>query len=388
MSVDPRGTVISTILRHDAKTTSYKIALIRAINDVALAFPDVASDTAVAIPLVALAECWLAYYWPFVDAHLPIWQGARSRRRGGVAQDMAFRQELTALKMEWESIWHMPAAPSDGFVLVNEMRVSRRRSQYPASLAQGYVTALHAIAAAIEMPIRYAGPGNWSVFPRPLRFDRLQSKAMPLPGTRPEDRCLVVSADVWLLFKHLSLWIEALCIHQWALFTEGVDPAGGRRVDRGEVYRLLTDRPGNRRPLTWERNEVDILLLEGHSFTCPWTQKRIVAEVAYDLDHLVPVSIYPLNELWNLAPTDPSFNQRIKRQRLPSPERLVAAEPILADTYRTYALLPSLRQALQEDSVQRFASLTSLPEPVPARIAHAAVSFIEQLATSRNIARF
>ena len=31
---------IATILRHDAKVTSYKLALIRAINDVVLSFPD------------------------------------------------------------------------------------------------------------------------------------------------------------------------------------------------------------------------------------------------------------------------------------------------------------------------------------------------------------
>ncbi len=32
--------VISTILRHDAKQTSYKIALLRALNDAVLAYPD------------------------------------------------------------------------------------------------------------------------------------------------------------------------------------------------------------------------------------------------------------------------------------------------------------------------------------------------------------
>ena len=56
---------IATILRHDAKVTSYKLALIRAINDVVLSFPDAGThDQPVAIPLRVLAEYWLAYYWP------------------------------------------------------------------------------------------------------------------------------------------------------------------------------------------------------------------------------------------------------------------------------------------------------------------------------------
>lgn len=49
--------VISTILKHDRKVTSYKIALLRAINDVVLSFPDVwAFQQDVAVPLRLLGE--------------------------------------------------------------------------------------------------------------------------------------------------------------------------------------------------------------------------------------------------------------------------------------------------------------------------------------------
>jgi hypothetical protein len=48
----PSGNVISTILRHDRKVTSYKIALLRAINDVALSFAGLGtSGRAVLVPL-------------------------------------------------------------------------------------------------------------------------------------------------------------------------------------------------------------------------------------------------------------------------------------------------------------------------------------------------
>ena len=44
--------IISTILRHDSKQTSYKIALLRALNDLVLAYPDVGRDGCdVAVPL-------------------------------------------------------------------------------------------------------------------------------------------------------------------------------------------------------------------------------------------------------------------------------------------------------------------------------------------------
>ena len=46
------GTLITTVLRHDRKVASYKIALIRSINDVVLGFPHIDhGSVATAIPL-------------------------------------------------------------------------------------------------------------------------------------------------------------------------------------------------------------------------------------------------------------------------------------------------------------------------------------------------
>jgi hypothetical protein len=64
----------------------------------------------------------------------------------------------------------------------------------------------------------------------------------------------------------MTLWIEALCLHEWCRLSEAVQPRAG--VDRGAIYRLLTARPDNRRPLTRERHQIDLLLPEGMTFTC------------------------------------------------------------------------------------------------------------------------
>ena len=54
---DASSWVISNILKHDDKTTSYKIALLRSINDVVFAHPDLSDQgRAVAVTLVVLAE--------------------------------------------------------------------------------------------------------------------------------------------------------------------------------------------------------------------------------------------------------------------------------------------------------------------------------------------
>jgi hypothetical protein len=380
--------IISTILKHDDKVTSYKIALLRAINDVVLAFPDIMQHNQdVAIPLNKLAEYWIAYYWPFISVNQPIWQGPRSRRTGQVRNDISFRPALTQLRQAWEQVVGL-SRPADGFFLIHEFRLSRRRAAYPADFLALYELARKAISQAIEYPIRYAGPGEWAVFERPRRFDRLAQLVTAIPGTQTTDKCLVVPAGLWATFHRLSLWIEALCLHQWCLFTEQVDQGSGRPSERGLVYTLLTDRPDNRRPLTWERNQIDILIMEGEEFNCPWTEKKIRQGVPYDLDHLVPLAVYPTNELWNLVPSDPTFNMHRKRDRLPTSERLHKAEPYLVLAYEKYNLAPALRQALHEDVMVRFSAVPPSAPDFPQVVAASVVDLLDQLGQSRNLARF
>jgi hypothetical protein len=38
-----------------------------------------------------------------------------------------------------------------------------------------------------------------------------------------------------------------------------------QKVHQGFIYQLLTDRPDNRRPLTWERNHADCYTASTHS---------------------------------------------------------------------------------------------------------------------------
>ncbi len=385
------GRVISSILKHDRKETSYKIALLRAINDVVLSYPDVRSqDKSIAVPLSMLAEFWVAYYWPFVDPDIPILQGRRSLVRGTLRNDMSFRPELTDLYRQWQTYMDGRAKPSDGFFLINELRVARRRREFSTAFLRQYEVTLQAIAEAIKMPIQHAGPRGvyWDVFRKPVRYRDIVGEVIPVPKTKPQDLCLVIEPELWDTFQDVSLWVEALCIHQWCLFTETVSQELASAPDRGDVYRLLTDRPDNRRPLTWERNQVDLVIMEGKQFICPWTEKLLRDRIPYDIDHLVPVAVYPINELWNLIPTDPEFNQRVKRHRLPTDDRLLRATPHLAGAYSIYRSAKPLAEALYEDAAVRFTGVPSASPDFADTLAHAVVGFIQQITELRNIERF
>jgi hypothetical protein len=131
---------------------------------------------------------------------------------------------------------------------------------------------------------------------------------------------------------------------------------------------------------------VDILLHEQVVFTCPWTLKRLVKPQDYDLDHLLPLAVYPVNELWNLLPVDRTFNQHVKRDKVPDAGRLAAAEPWLAAAYATYLQVPALQRAVREDAALRFAGLGEVG--FAAALASRAVRFIDAVAVARYVRRF
>ena len=152
------------------------------------------------------------------------------------------------------------------------------------------------------------------------------------------------------------------------------------------IYTLLTDRPNNRRPLTWERNQIEILMMEGRVFECPWTGRKLTAQ-NYDLDHLLPLSAYPINELWNLVPADADFNRSKKRDRLPGAETLQTAKPRIAGAYLHYTNSQSLGPVLQQDALMRFNGKVATDD-LPDSLSSCAAQFIEMIGSTRNLALF
>jgi len=372
------GTLIATILRFDRKTTTYKIALIRAINDIAVNFPHLTSCERIAIPLRMIAEKWVAFYWPFVGAQ-QISQGRQSPGK----QDLIFRSKLSSLRTEWAVLVGIDN-DSDGFQLVGEASASTRWiNSFPASFRAKYEETVLAIMGAVRKPIEYAGPGRHEIFPKPTRWNKLPKSISAVPGTGEEDYCLVVSGELWAEFCQLSLWVEALCIHEWCLLTETFTS----NFSRSEAYSVLTERPGNRLPLTWERNQIDILIQEGYRLVCPWTAKPIELK-NYDLDHILPISAYPINELWNLVPSDPSFNRNKKRDLIPGKEAMRLAIPRLAGSYTAYSSSPQLQNGLDDDVSRRFGQVGKDERWDGTELALRVGRFVGDFAGSRNLRTF
>jgi len=196
----------------------------------------------------------------------------------------------------------------------------------------------------------------------------------------------LVRKGLWELFQDMGHWIEALCVHEWAVFTEHLSHQH-HRIRAGEVFSLLLARPEERRVLSWERRGIDRLLADGVVFVCPWSKKRIVSPEDYDLDHVLPFSVYPTNELWNLVPADSGSN-REKTNMVPSLARLKKAKKPMADTFAKYLEDSQLRGVLEADVLSRFASMDFTVTGFPEQLAEAVTLMIDRVGEARNLPRY
>lgn len=70
----------------------------------------------------------------------------------------------------------------------------------------------------------------------------------------------------------------------------------------------------------------EILQKEGNVY-CVWTGRKIAN---YDIDHLIPFSVWKNNDLWNLLPSDSKiYNQ--KRDKIPTPEIIERQKNLILD---------------------------------------------------------
>jgi 5-methylcytosine-specific restriction endonuclease McrA len=79
-------------------------------------------------------------------------------------------------------------------------------------------------------------------------------------------------------------------------------------------------KPVQRKPLNRQRREYwDLVIGENGPLTCLYTGKRLGVG-GYDVDHFIPFQFVAHDLMWNLVPSDPSFNS-VKGDRLPLLDR-------------------------------------------------------------------
>ena len=285
---------IEGVLNRDRKFATYKLALFRALCDIArTSFRSARwrADGTVAVPLSRIAEQWLAYYWPLVESERFIPQ-RRGERQGG-PKPIAFRPLLGRLVDQYR-----------GTGGLGRFLVEHAGDALPAPARKTVRALLDKLGRTIRSgPVTYAGGS--------LETGRLFGM----------DRGLVVlPGDIWREVCLTGHWIHDALVLRWAELTQEIS---GAEIRTSEVLDLLLRSYVPERDVHVARQVFETL----PQVECVWSGKPLSA--GFDVDHILPYCLWRNNALWNLMPAAQTVN-RTKSDKIPAREILIRRRGVIA----------------------------------------------------------
>ncbi|RZB31021.1 MAG: hypothetical protein AEth_00975 [Candidatus Argoarchaeum ethanivorans] len=291
---------IEGILNRDRNTATYKLALFRSLCDVAMTNYQQAkwkSDQTVGIPIEDLVEKWVYYYWPIFESSKFIPQIHGESKNSSRA--IRFRHSLDKLIGYYKNSGGLSRFTID-------YRSSKLSEEVEHIVNDVFRKTMDAI---VEGPVYYAGGslGAGRVF----EYD-------------PHDRMVMLSAELWCEFVLMAHWINDALILRWAELTSKISK---NSIKPSEMVDLLLTVPIPERDVADARQ----IYLQLGAKECVWSGKSLKKN--FDVDHMIPFSLWRNNDLWNLLPAAPSVN-RDKRDKLPTRSLLIERKECIVDYWR------------------------------------------------------
>lgn len=290
------------LLRHvilnDAKSSTYKLALLRTLCRIADGSTGAArdlDDDSVLIPLGLIGLYWIRMFLPLLKADLP---QSPDNRQGSLR--LGFAKEAFGKLIS---------------VSPNDLRVGMR---FDEALKQYIYRAIQDACSTIKsMPANFITyPNGKQILETVLRKSRMPTHHLtldlPYLFSFGEMR---VPKNLWLAFQRFDAWIEPALIAEWLRLMNSYAASQNRTLDPILMgLSMVWDDP--KRDVSMARDRA-LFLLESGDLYCVWSGKKLTAN-SLDVDHCFPWFAWPCSDLWNLLPADRKVNQHQKRNRLPA----------------------------------------------------------------------
>lgn len=297
---------IESVLRNDRKVATYKLALLRAFCDIAERDENAVTwfaDGYVGMPIEALAECWLAYYWPLIAAPVHIPQSQTdfkdSKKRLLIRENL---KKLIDLASYGEEV-----SPETAYAI---LLASWKKGTYSKDIKAQLNLVLKTFAKAIITgPVRHSEGGGMYHY----------NEAASL---------VLIESDLWREFCLSSHWIRDSIILRWAELCEKFAKKNCPDINKGIALPFLLPNVDLKREQSIARQMYE----EHPNLACVWTDKKITL-ASMDVDHALPFSLWRNNDLWNLLPAARKVNNE-KRDKIPTPELLRRRKEAIVETWR------------------------------------------------------
>lgn len=305
---------ISKIIERDSKTTTYKFALLRGVIDIIQDNSPYISflENRVQIPTGLLIEKWLLYYYPILQSQTSIPQINGET-------NLAFSNQLSKLILDYEARGGFSAFYND-----------LKNKGIPEDLQNDFFELTKKLRDTItKMPMKFIGRSISNEFYSIFNYENQtirRSSTIDIETLIKNFGTFSIPFEYYEAFKILGSFINGLdsILFKWAEFSVN---ASGNNLSVHKVLNEVLKSPITLRDIKESKKLYkDILQKEGNVY-CVWTGRKISN---YDIDHLIPFSVWKNNDLWNLLPSDSKINNQ-KRDKIPAPEVIERQKNLIID---------------------------------------------------------
>lgn len=305
---------INKILERDSKTTTYKFALLRGTIDLI-------DDNSPYIYLKAgrahfptglLIEKWLLYYYPIIDSEVLIPQISS-------APNLSFELRLRKLTEYYKGIGGFSAFYND-----------LKSKGIPALITDAFLELVVDLNNTItNMPMKYLGRSisqeYYSIYKYSTGGRRKKIESMDAEYLINSFGYFSIPVEYYEAFKLLGSFItgQDAILFKWAEFSVA---ASGKTLSVNQVINEVLKSPITAREIAASKTFYKELLQSEGAVYCVWSGDKISE---YDIDHIIPFSIWKNNDLWNLLPAKAKINNQ-KRDKIPSESLIDKSSDLIA----------------------------------------------------------
>lgn len=312
---------INKIIEQDKISSTYKFALLKNTIDVCQRYDHLiqTEGTQANLPLGLIIEGWIFDYFPFVFNRIRQQNSGRvlNKQIESIYEELFEYMKLDPEKTSWQ----------DAYAKVYIQYLSMELDPVQSSLL---LMLSKEIAKTItQMPMKYSGEHAYEIYsPERKTFGTI-------PNTEKFNRkflienfgMFTIKKDHYHIFRYMgqSLYGNSTIARRWRETTYKLNQNNFAtdKIDAMIYKTIFSDRN-----TTIGRRYLPV------ECQCVWSGKKL-HQGKYDIDHVLPYSVWFNNDLWNLLPCDPKVNAK-KSDKIPSPELILKQSDLIVSYWEMY----------------------------------------------------
>ncbi len=314
---------INYVIEHDVVSSTYKYVLLKSVINACQKYEHMiqTDDDTAKIPLGIIVEQWIFDYMPFVFKNI-------SQQNNGNVLDNPIVTDYNTIfdvlqldrSIDWEYAYM-------------QFKKAYENPAKTSLLSTLFLKLAKKIAKKIvNMPMKHIGQSHYELFSP----DRLVFGKIYLPANQYYDTSFIIkhfdyfsiSRQHYNVFRYLgqTLYGTSTIISKWKEKTKALNDE--QSSSRDMIDKLSGD-------VLDIRNTSAIRAILSQEKECVWSGKRLRGE-NYDVDHVLPFSVWFNNDLWNMLPTNRGVNQQQKKTKIPTPDLIERRAEIIKHYWNQY----------------------------------------------------